>query len=302
LSFPVNNQVQSLFNRQYSVTIGAPTTYTIPLAAPPVQSLKSYTTLRTTFDIDKNSAGSANTSKIELYGLSTQSRQLIKKGWVVILTAGYEGIQNTIFEGNVVNVYSKRSEQDIITTMECMDGGSSLTYGIIAKPYPAGTPLTQMLSDLAKAMNLTIGFIGGIPQVTYDRGTTLFGSVKDNLNTLLKPLGMKWYIQNGKLYVLPLVSVINPTAIVVSVETGMIGVPSDNNQFIQFTSLLNPGLMPSTYVKLISENTDLNGFYSIRRSHFEGDSHESKWQVSCECIKAPNVAPIAVATTFQGAA
>ena len=62
----------------------------------------------------------------------------------------------------------------------------------------------------------------------------------------------------------------------------MIGVPSNNNDCTQFVSLLNPKLTPGSLVQLISENATLNGFYTLRRSHYEGDSHDSKWQVTCE--------------------
>ena len=41
--------------------------------------------------------------------------------------------------------------------------------------------------------------------------------------------------------------------------------------------------MPGTKIQLVSENTALNGYYLIKTSKFEGDSHDSRWQVTCQC-------------------
>jgi hypothetical protein len=95
---------------------------------------------------------------------------------------------------------------------------------------------------------------------------------------------LEWNVTNGLLNIYPIKQTNGVEAQLISLETGMIGVPSTNNDILQFTSLLNPKLLPGTPISLVSENKSLNGFYKIRKSHFEGDSHDQKWQVTCECI------------------
>jgi hypothetical protein len=314
-NFVYDPNAQYLFKRAYTVSL-----------APPGQAASlQYGTaglnpapLRVRFDIDKNMVGSSNKSKIELYNLSIQSRQSIKKGYMCQLQAGYSGLLETLFIGNVVIPKSVRKDGDIITELECGDGESAIVFARLDKSYGAGTTLAQILTDVAQAMGTATisnpvaingGIAVGIPNVIYNKGFVAHGSCAETLTKLLKPQGVEWNVQNGNLNIIPINGNSGNTAIVVSsgvepsvdafgnptsvfnpqAATGLIGVPSQNDDFTQFTSLLNPKLVPGVLVKLISENTSLNGFYKIRRSHFEGDSHDNKWQVTCEAIPQTGV-------------
>lgn len=284
---------QYLFGRSYAVSI-----------APPGQANAwQYGTiganpapLRVAFDIEKNMVGSSNKSKIEIYNMSLQSYQAVKKGYVVKLQAGYRSIINatlpTLFLGNVMTPSTKRKGPDIITSLECGDGESSIQYARLDKSYGAGTKLSQILQDAAQAMAtatvynpvaVNAGIAVNIPDVTFNKGFVASGIVRDTLDKLLKPAGMEWNIQDGNLNIVPLDAPISTTAELVSIETGMIGIPSNAQSYVQFTSLLNPKLKPGVLIKLVSENESLNGFYKLRKCHYEGDSHDNKWQVTCEC-------------------
>lgn len=273
-NFVYNPQQQYLFNRVWSVAVG-------PIGQ---AAAAKYTGLRVRFDIDKLSLGTSNKAKIEIYNLSTQSRQNFKKGYGVQLMAGYNGLFDTIFTGNILNPKSTREGPDIITCIECGDGEASIIFSTLDKSYPAGVTLVQILTDVAKAMSVGAGVALGIPNVVFNKGFVATGTCADTLNKLLKGQNLEWHIQNGNLNVIPITSFNGQPAVVLSSATGMIGVPSDNADYVQFTSLLNAKIFPGALVQLISENTALNGYYKVRRSHFEGDSHDNKWQVSCEGV------------------
>lgn len=306
MSFPYNGSQQYLFGRAYALSLGAPK----QTAAVQYGTIGTNPApLRIRFDIDKNMVGSSNKSKIEVYNLSQQSRQNIKKGYLVQLKAGYNGLVTGIFTGNVLplGLSSTRSGPDIITSFECGDGESAITFARLDKGYPAGTALAEILQDVATAMSVATSYqpVGvaagiaiGIPNVTYNKGFVAEGACRETLDKLLKPQNLEWTVQDGNLNIIPVGKTNGQTAVLVSKDTGMIGVPSDNGTFTQFTSLLNPRLVPGALVQLISENTALNKFYKIRRSHFEGDSHDSKWQVSCEATEASGV--VANLPTAQG--
>lgn len=294
-TFVFNPNAQYLFKRAYTLNMAPPGTTAAlqygtegPSPAP----------LRVKFDIDKNMIGSSNKSKIEIYNLSTQSRMAIKKGYVLQLNAGYNGLIEQLFVGNVVTPISKRKDADIITEIECGDGESSITFARLDKSYGAGVKLSDILQDVARAMGsattynplaTNAGIAVGIPDLVFNKGFVASGACRDSLDKLLKPQGLEWSIQNGNLNIIPITAYNGASAIIVSSDTGMIGVPSQNDFFTQFESLLNPKLVPGQLIKMESENTALNGFYKIRRSHFEGDSHDTKWQVSCECIPQAGV-------------
>jgi hypothetical protein len=238
--------------------------------------------------------------KIDIYNLSTQSRQNIKQGYLVQLQAGYNNLVGTIFTGNVYIAKSDRNGPDIITSLECFDGGSSILNAVLDKSYPAGTTMITILGDCVSAMGVDIAFqpdgasqgtIIGLTANVFTSGFVAHGPVKDTLNKMCKSQGLEWSVQNNALSIKPIVNsfVTSVKAIVVSQATGMIGVPSQNQFYTQFTSLLNYQLIPGGLVQLISDNTALNNYYQIRTSKFEGDTYENKWQVSCEAVLANNV-------------
>ena len=286
---------QYLFGRAYAVSIGTPGQ----------SSALQYGTignnpapLRVRFDIDKNSIGASNKAKIELYNLAAQTRQAIKKGYVIQLQVGYNSLIDTVFIGNVINTKSDRNGPDIITSLECGDGESAITYSVLDKSYPAGTTLVQILQDTAKAMSLgnptnpvgiNSGIAVGIPNQVFNKGFIAHGPCKDTLDKLLIPQGLEWSIQNGNLNIIPITNYNGQNAIVVSSSTGMIGVPSKNEFFLIFEHLINPKIVPGALIQMVSENAALNGFNKIKRSHFEGDSHDQKWQISCEATSMPNI-------------
>lgn len=313
-TFVFNPQQQYLFKRSYALAIGKPGTSAslqyANFAIPGVNGqLQPPSPLRIQFDIDKNGCGSSNKSKISVYNFSLQSRQTIKKGWVLRLQAGYNGLVETIFFGNIPagpGVKSKRDGPDIITEMECGDGENAIAYAVLDKSYPAGTTLAQIITDLGSAMGATVngqpgvgaGVIAGIPAIVFNNGRHVRGSVRDSLDEILKPYNLKWNVHNGNLNILPRTATNGQSAILVNQNTGMIGVPSFNNDLLQFTNLLNPRLIPDALIQMESENTALNGFYKLNRCHYEGDTHDTKWQVACEGIKVPNL--VQALPTAQG--
>lgn len=317
--FVFSPQAQYLFKRSYALAIGGPGTTAslqyanFPLVGP--NGIQAPSPLRIQFDIDKNAVGSSNKSKITVYNFSLQTRQSIKKGWVLRLQAGYNGLVETIFFGNVpagAGVKSKRDGPDIVTELECGDGENAIAYATLDKSYPSGTTLAQIITDLGSAMGATVngqpgvgaGVIAGIPAIVFNNGRHVRGSVRDSLETLLTPYNLRWNVHNGNLNILPRGASNGQTAILVSRATGMIGVPSYNNDLLQFTNLLNPKLVPDALIQMESENTALNGFYKLNRCHYEGDTHDTKWQVACEGIKSQNLIqalPTATGFNAQGA-
>lgn len=304
-SFVFNPQQQYLFRRAYSLAIGPPHQTgalqyaNFPLVGVDNQQQKS-SPLKIKFDINKNSVGSSNKSKIEIYNLSQESRNKINVGWVVRLQAGYNGLIDTIFFGSVApnGMKSERKEADIITTLECGDGESAIVMSRLDRAYPAGTTLAAILTDVAIAMNtvtaantqqVNFGIALGIPNIVMSRGFTATGACRDTLDKLLLPNGMRWSVQNGNLNIIPVNATNGQAAVLISSDTGMIGTPSKNQGYFEFTSLLNPKLVPGAVIQIQSENTSLNGFYKIVEAHYEGDSHDTKWQVVCKCINQPGV-------------
>lgn len=314
-NFKFSPGAQYLFGRAYTLTLGPPGGAVALQYGTISRPGTASSALKVRFDIDKTMIGASNKSKIDIFNLSAQTRQAINKGYIIQLAAGYNGLVQTLFVGSVINTKSDRAQGDIITSLECGDGESAITNAVMDKPYPSGVTLAAILTDIgailaqktaSQPQGIAAGIAVGIPSVIYNNGFAAHGAIRDTLDILLKPQNMEWNIQNGNLNIIPLNNYNGQTAIVVSAETGMIGVPSKNEFFTQVNSLLNPNLVPGALIQLISENKPLNGFYKIRRSHIEGDTHDSKWQVGMECIPISAAAvnqtlPVASGFNYAGA-
>lgn len=290
-------KANALFGRAYALVIGAPGA---AAAASFGNQGGRQSPLRIKFDIDKNVKGSPNKAKIEVYNMAPETRGRIDKGYLVELTVGYLGLVETLFIGSVAKAKTARQGSDIVTTMECGDGESAIMGATYDGSFPPNTTLATALQAIATAMSLTsdanptgmaAGIAVAIPNVTYPK-LSLHGLCRDHLDQLLKGQGMEWNLQNGALNIMPKTFDTGESAIVVSENTGMLGVPSRSTNVLSFTSLLNPRITPGRLVQLQSVTNDqINGFYKVKSGKYEGDTHDSHWQVVAECVLQTNVRP-----------
>lgn len=290
----------ALFNRAYSLTVGAPKQ---TVAASYGNTTADQAPLRISFEIEKSIASSPNKAKISVYNMAPSTRGAITKGYVVTLSAGYGGSVDLLFSGQVAKAEVTRNGSDIVTEFECMDGGGAITGATLTKSWGDGRPgsvtLVRVLQDLADAMHLTspmnpegitAGAVSRIPQATMRR-YAVHGPVRHALDELCKTHGLRWSIQNGALNITLADYPDSQTAVVLSPGSGLLGIPSVNAAVLSFSSLLNSQISPGRIIQIVSNsNESANGFYTVRKATYVGDTHESKWSIDGEGIPAPNVA------------
>ena len=300
---------QLLFNRSYQFTLGQ----LDDLNAIQFQNFWSKdqwgndvapSPMKITFDIEKNFVGSPNTTKFEIYNLALETRSKIRAGHILELKAGYNGLMDRIFFGQVGISSAKtvRSGPDMVTTIECYDGGAALAMCRIHKSYPPGVRLYQILQDVVAEMantsdynpvpiesNLTIN----LPNISFPRGKTVSGTCKSILDELLKGQGLVWSIQNNTLIIVPLNTPTNTSAIEIGPSTGMIGVPTKCDGYFEFKALLDPRLQPGVFTSIKTKeyyydfnsqsNKPLEGFYQLRKVKYHGDTYGPDWSATCQC-------------------
>jgi hypothetical protein len=260
--------------------------------------------LKITFSIEKNFIGTPNTTKFEIYNLSLETRSQIKAGDVLELKAGYNGLMDRIFFGQIgmASAKSVRNGSNIVTSFECLDGGGAIIMSRINKSYPPGTKLYQIVEDILKEMSLETdynpvpidsGLIMNLPDISYPRGITINSSCKDALNNLLKGQGLDWSVQNNSLVILPVGKSTNQTAIEIGPNSGLIGIPTRNGIYFEFKSLLNPQIKPGVVIKLVTDESTFNfntqknealaGYYIVNVAKYKGDTYGADWTVECSC-------------------
>jgi hypothetical protein len=260
--------------------------------------------LRVAFEITKAAKGAANSGSISLYNISQERRTGLIRNSQVTLKAGYQGMVRTLMVGRVLTATSKRAGADIVTTLELLDALVGNTYATIDHSFPAKTKLYEILQAIAEAMHLqdktvVSGVVMGIPDVEFGRGYVAHGACRDVLEDLLLPIGLEASIQNGQLNILPRGSHVKREAIVLSAETGLLGIPSVALTSVDFEALLDPLLEPGQLVKLETANKKTSGFFKIRSCVMSGDTHDTKWSAACKGVQSPEVITAGVGEGFK---
>lgn len=272
------------------------------------------------FDVVTSSDKEPNRAKIIVYNLSETTRNLIGANHQgVELLAGYSGDTKLIFRGATTNVTHEKARPDWITTIYAGDGEKEYTTKIFNKSYSAGSLVFQILKDLAVAMEIPSEINFDEVTATLLKGESYSGRVKDVLDQVTKAYGLKWSVQQGVLEITSLLSPIRsqPTAVLLSVDTGMIGSPElierqseeentkkrgrDKKETriigVRVMSLLNPEIRPGRLIKIEAQqtitslgklmevktpNVTANGVWRCDRAHYYGDNVTGPFDVEVE--------------------
>jgi hypothetical protein len=243
------------------------------------------------FTIVKTRKRQPNTLSLTIFGLSRDQR-----GWLeslsvsrgagqirVELESGYAGSRSLLFRGDLQRAISTREGAEVSTVLEGADGGRSVLDSRIQKSYPAGTRVSAVVKDCARAMGLGLGNLETLAAAartrggeTFAQGTILTGNASEELTGILRSCGLTWSVQNGVLQVLRAGQALSATAVRLSPETGLIGeAQADPDGTIQARALLIPDLIPGGRVVL---STDARrGTYTVDQVTYSGDTAGNDW-------------------------
>ena len=241
--------------------------------------------LRIAFEIEKTSTSEANKGTIRIYNLAEQTRDWLQaKDQAIVLEAGYLELVQRLFAGVIDRLEHKREGVNMVTEIECKDGGLDLRDPEFHRSYPAGSSKTAIIRDIIAAMPHTDQgalIAAGISGTTPGK-LSLSGGCKRVLDRLARSWDFEWSIQDGALQVLEEGEALTPSAlaIVLTPDTGLLGVPTKTDRGAKFSSLLLPSIKPGTYVSIESEF--LTGSYKADSMRHVGDTHGNDWNTETE--------------------
>lgn len=292
-----------------------------------LQSSPTNEGLRVTFDIQKNvdNKSTANTAKVVIYNLSQATLSKLSDKQMacqITLSVGYGTELVQILVGDVLQISSKQEGTEIQTTFSIAEGFVTLNAAKISKTYPEGTTVKQVLEDAATVLDCPkVAITGDNANKALTYGYPAFGTLKQVLDDVCYANNMEWDIAGGELTVKDKRSVLASStkedAIVLSSETGMIGVPltrhetvtvsadqpiQDNEEAIspetktlksgkvvvakkrkqvrfniEVKALLNPNCKTNGLIKVVSDKTELSGYYRVRNIKYVGDTRGNDW-------------------------
>ncbi len=241
------------------------------------------------FKVNRSLRPVAGTCTLEIYNLTKTHYQRIQSEThpFVRVEAGYaSGPISSLFQGNAIKTHTTRDNADLVTKVTAGDGINALRTARASQSFGPSTRLEDVVRYLGTAMGVGVGNIGTALQdaaldhldETFPHGTVVRGGAASELTHLLRSANLCWSIQDGALQIVPRNGALQRRAVVVSVSTGMLGVPEvAKNHVVTVTALIQPDLVPGRLIDLRSDM--INGIYRIEAIEVTGDTQGNDWQV-----------------------
>jgi len=248
------------------------------------------------FDIKKDLTAKPNRASIDVFNLTQDHRDALSeraaKGPVrARLDAGYEDGVSRIFEGDLRILYHDREGgTDIVTRIESADGDRIISTARISKSWAAGTPVSQVIRDVAAALNIGEGNVrasaaGALLEdlgPTFAGGTAAVGPVFRELTRICKSAGIEWSIQDGTLQFLVTDQALSSTAIKVTSSTGMEDFPKiDHKGRLRVVTRIIPGLFPGRKIQLEDRSV-----WRVDKARYHGETRGRAWNIHIEARPA----------------
>lgn len=218
------------------------------------------------FDASLSLAPDPDNATIHLYNLSDRDRAAIETGdsdTQVALRAGYDDDPPAIFLGRWRSAETAREGPDIVTTVEAASALRAREYGRqLNRTYRAGTRMSTVVRDLLRTLDVGEGSL----RQTLDQFAltgvgseikapiSVSGPAWDSLVEILESNGLQVTTEGDDLIAVGVDNALDRTAILLSAETGLRGVPSvDKSGEVSVQSAMIPGLIPGRLVRIQSE-------------------------------------------------
>lgn len=194
---------------------------------------------------------------ITIWNLSKQKANAILKEFTgITLSAGYAGSFGTIFDGQICRVETgKENAVDSYVRIYAQDGDQAKNWTMTQQTLAAGwtdDDLYQQLMKDFKGAGLSPGYYdpGPILSAKGARGLTLNDLTANLMNALVNRRGCDWFIEDGKVNMVPKDKAIPGPQQVLSSVSGLIGVPKLTINGIVVRCLLNPNIKTGFAVKI----------------------------------------------------
>lgn len=239
--------------------------------------------LRVVFSAQKTLSGEPNKTEVSIFNLSQQTRQSLRANLTrVRVMAGYSSSADSaglVASGALLSAITVKQGPDTITKLTILDGYGGMVYGSYSKSFAGGTPLNQVVQDIAASMpGVEVGQIDLAGQVG-PKGAVFNGMPSSQLNKLADQNGFSWSVQNGTMQ-----------AISDNSTSGRSFAFTSDRNLLQCTPLMNGPLQQKVGVEIIAKfdsrmvpgdmmqvrssvNPDLSGNYKATSTTLDFDSH-----------------------------
>ncbi len=209
-----------------------------------------FSQFRVVFSVTNTLSGAPPTADIRIYNVSDDTVSRIKQeGQKVILQAGYEENNATIFQGDLVQRYkgTVTAGEDLrlnsVLQIVARTNDKAHTYGMINTCLPAGANaghLAKSIMDEYAKYGLKPGVLPDLPPARLTRGKVYYRPLKKALDDFCRTYGLQSCYYGDELGVVPVDKTFNEKPIVLNGKTGLIGTPVMSISGLKVKTLMRP--------------------------------------------------------------
>lgn len=241
---------------------------------------------RIRFNCKKTMSLSPNFGSIAIYNINEESRSYFERtNNLVTLEVGYANSPKLIFKGNVGRGRTTKVGDDYITTVEVQDGLYAVQNSRIDQSFNPGiqknAAITTMVDAIAAVPGMAKGQIYGLPNDGYNQGVVLSGPAMDKLKEVCDGNDLNFFVEDHKIYILPVGTARDNPPVKLSVETGLVGIPERGNGRLSLRALLNPEI--SLLQLVLVKSKFVNGIFVANQVTNTGDTWGNEWFSEIEC-------------------
>ena len=258
---------------------------------------------------------------IKIYNLNSATEgQIVQHAFRVTIEAGYNDLFGMIFQGQVMFVTRyKQNATDYVTELSVIDGDSIRKDFQESLTITRGMTKRQVLDTIINENGFPSAFNEKVLQdqttfiEKYIRGKVIFGNSYDAIYEISQNSNAISYIEDGKIITTTLndyAEVGSDQIIQLDYDSGLIGIPQEQEKLITFQALLNPKIKLMSFVRIKNEyirelsyeygatspirgldQEEINpikggvsawGVYKVISVTYRGDTRGNEWYVECD--------------------
>lgn len=285
--------------------------------------------MRIQFNVVSATVSSLKYAEITVWNLNREKANKILKEFVgVSLSAGYEGSYGLIFNGQIARVETgKENAVDSYVRIFAQDGDHAKNWTMTNTTLKDGWTdedlYQQLMTDFERA-GLEAGYNPGLDVDTRGaRGFPLYAQTAQIMNGLAHRQGCDWFIEDGKVNLVPNGGTLPGPMEVLTPASGLIGVPKLTIGGINVRCLLNPKIRTGARIqidnKLVAQlnqqtpflndvgavvpdmqgQPDGNGIYKAHSVTHTGDTRGQEWYTNTIGVSIDSLGPPAGAAFYD---
>lgn len=217
------------------------------------------------FRIEQSDSETPNSMVVRVYNLNDQTlNEVLTQYNIVTLQAGYKGTgMQVLFSGEIkMFVRGKENATDRFLEISAAAGDVGYNYGLVNQTLAKGSRVMDVVATAAQAMGVSSvdpnavsaiesQFFGGV----FPRGKVAWGLGRIQMRQIAATAGARWFIDNGGvLRVVSNTGYLPGQAVVLTPQTGLVGVPEATTNGIRARCLINPFLTIGQPVQIQSSS------------------------------------------------